>query len=243
MVEWVEIGNARLALGDCREILPTLSGVDAVVTDPPYGVDGATNTRTANRGYNKNGYASFVDSVDYVSSIVVPVIEDVVKRGWRVVMTPGNRCFTLYPRPVAFGAVFQPASVGLQPWGKADCQPILYYGKSPYGGKELPSQSCAYVLTETAVANGHPCPKPERFWTKIVQSASRDGETVIDPFMGSGTTGVACAKLGRRFIGIEIEPRYFDIACRRIEEAQRQQDMFVTPTPKAEQLGMFGDVA
>jgi DNA modification methylase len=58
--------------------------------------------------------------------------------------------------------------------------------------------------------------------------------------MGSGTTGVACAKLGRRFIGIEIEERYFEIALRRIEDAQRQPDMFAAPAPKAEQLGMFG---
>jgi DNA modification methylase len=77
----------------------------------------------------------------------------------------------------------------------------------------------------------------------LVNRGSLLGETVLDPFMGSGTTGVACAKLGRRFIGIEIEERYFEIACRRIEDAQRQPDMFVAPTPKAEQLGMFGDAA
>jgi DNA modification methylase len=59
-----------------------------------------------------------------------------------------------------------------------------------------------------------------------------DADTILDPFMGSGTTGVACARLGRSFIGIEIEPRYFDIACRRIEQAQRQRDLFVhAPVP------------
>jgi len=56
-------------------------------------------------------------------------------------------------------------------------------------------------------------------------------ETVLDPFMGSGTTGVACAKLGRSFIGIELEPRYFDIACKRIEDAYKQADMFIEPAP------------
>jgi DNA modification methylase len=66
-----------------------------------------------------------------------------------------------------------------------------------------------------------------------VYRASRDGETVLDPFMGSGTTGVACARLGRRFVGIEIEPKYFDIACRSIEEAQRQPDLFVQRAPVA----------
>ena len=61
----------------------------------------------------------------------------------------------------------------------------------------------------------------------------------LDPFMGSGTTGVACAKLGRKFIGIEIEPKYFDIACRRIEQAYAQPDMFIEPAPKAVQEAML----
>ena len=74
---------------------------------------------------------------------------------------------------------------------------------------------------------------------KLVQTASLEGETVIDPFMGSGTTGVACARLGRRFIGIEIEPRYFDIACRRVEQAQRQGDLlYHLSAPRAEQLAL-----
>ena len=66
-----------------------------------------------------------------------------------------------------------------------------------------------------------------------VDLASRNGETILDPFMGSGTTGVACAKLGRRFIGIEIHEPYFEIALRRIEQAQRQRDLFIEPTPVA----------
>lgn len=75
-----------------------------------------------------------------------------------------------------------------------------------------------------------------------VLRASRIGETILDPFMGSGTTGVACVKLGRKFIGIEIEERYFDIACRRIEEAYKQPDFFVpAPQPKPEQLSMMMD--
>ena len=67
---------------------------------------------------------------------------------------------------------------------------------------------------------------------------SSDGETILDPFMGSGTTGVACAKLGRKFIGIELEKKYFDIACQRIEEAYQQPDMFIEPPAKAKQEAM-----
>jgi site-specific DNA-methyltransferase (adenine-specific) len=81
----------------------------------------------------------------------------------------------------------------------------------------------------------HPCPKPVAWMRWIVERASLPGETVFDPFMGSGTTGVACAKLGRKFIGIEIEPKYFDIACRRIEQAYAQPDMFVAQPKRATQ--------
>ena len=66
----------------------------------------------------------------------------------------------------------------------------------------------------------------------LVKLFTNFGESVIDPFMGSGTTGVACVKLGRKFIGIELDPTYFDIACKRIEEAYRQPDMFIAPPPK-----------
>jgi site-specific DNA-methyltransferase (adenine-specific) len=223
------IGMATLYLGDCLSVLPTLPKVDAVVTDPPYGVSGQQNTKTAQRRESrKNDYEAFIDSVEYVRDVAVSAIELLVLSGCRVVLTPGNRCVTLYPVPDSFGAVFQPASVGLQPWGRADAQPILYYGKSPHGGTKLPGQKCSYTLTEGAPrdAEGHPCPKPIRFWTALLEASSLPGETVLDPFMGSGTTGVACANLGRKFIGIEITEAYFNIACERIENAYRQERMF-----------------
>src|SRR5687767_2243714 len=158
--------GVTLHLGDCMEIVQTLSAVDAVVTDPPYGVDGTQNTKTAQRrGGRKNDYESFTDSVDYVRSVAVPVIGQCVSAGWRVILTPGNRCVTLYPVPDSFGAIYQPASVGLEPWGRADAQPILYYGKSPFGGNALPGQRCSHMLTEAPEPNGHPCPKPIKFWT------------------------------------------------------------------------------
>jgi len=231
-----------LHCGDCREILPMLGKVDVVVTDPPYGVDGQQNTKTAKRRIDgrKNNYLGFDDSVGYVCDVAVPVITWLIDHGpGRVILTPGNRCLTFYPSPDSFGAIYQPASVGLQPWGRADAQPILYYGKSPYGGNALPSQRCSYTLTETAEPNGHPCPKPLAFWTKVVRSASLEGETVLDPFMGSGTTGVAAVKLGRKFTGIEIEPKYFDIACRRISDALKQPDMFIERPKPVKQESML----
>lgn len=85
---------------------------------------------------------------------------------------------------------------------------------------------CSYQLTEQPEANGHPCPKPLKAWYKLCGNMSLPGQTILDPFMGSGTTGVAAMQLGRKFIGIEIEPKYFDIACERIENAQRQERLF-----------------
>jgi DNA modification methylase len=87
----------------------------------------------------------------------------------------------------------------------------------------------------------HPTQKPLSLIGQLVEG-TRD--VILDPFMGSGTTGVACARLGRRFIGCEIEPRYFDIACRRIEQAQRQPDLFIAPVRAAATTrDMFAEVA
>ena len=214
-------GGITIYHGDCREILPELPKVDLVLTDPPYGVSGVQNTRTAKRrGGRKNDYTMFQDSAEYVVEIAVPVIAGFVRSGVRVIVTPGNRCLTLYPPPDSFGAFFQPASVGLQAWGRADAQPILYYGKSPHGGIGLPSQKCSWQLTESAgkAALGHPCPKPLGAWKGLVASGSVDGDTILDPFMGSGTTLRAAKDLGRRAIGIEIEEKYCEIAAKRLQQ-------------------------
>ena len=85
----------------------------------------------------------------------------------------------------------------------------------------------------------HPTEKPVSLMMELITKC-REGLPICDPFMGSGTTGVACVKLGRKFIGIEIEPKYFDIACRRIEDAYRQGDMFRPAPPKPQQLKLDG---
>jgi len=220
MTPYYEDEAVTIFLGDCREILPTLGPVDLVLTDPPYGVSGAQNTKTAkNCGGRKNDYLSVVDSVELVRTVVVPTFTIALeKSNGRGIVTPGNKCLTLYPMPAAFGCFYQPASVGLQPWGRADGQPILYYGKSPHGGTGLPSQSCSWVLTEAPEQNGHPCPKPFVAWKRLVACGSVAGETIIDPFMGSGTTLRAAKDLGRKAIGIEIEERYCEIAAKRMAQ-------------------------
>jgi DNA modification methylase len=92
---------------------------------------------------------------------------------------------------------------------------------------------------ETAEKNGHPVPKPVGWMRWLVALTTRRGETVLDPFMGSGTTGVAAVQQGRQFVGIERERAYFDIACERIENAQRQSSLLTEDsTPVAEQQAM-----
>lgn len=98
-----------------------------------------------------------------------------------------------------------------------------------------------WFLTNNQPSNGHPAPMPFSMARDHIMSWTDEDGAVMDPFMGSGTTGVACAKLGRKFIGIELEPKYFDIACKRIEDAYRQADLFVEPpeTPKPERAKML----
>jgi DNA modification methylase len=204
--------------------MPTLGKVDAVVTDPPYGV-----------GLD---YNSTVDSLDFVKTVAVPVVDICRTIASRVILTPGVRNLFAYPWPDHTGSIYYPAGTGLNRWGFSCWQPVLFYGKDPYAGKG--SRPDSFHSTEGAEKNGHPCPKPIGLMRKIVLRSTLAGETILDPFMGSGTTGVACAKLGRKFIGIEIDPTYFDIACRRIEKAYAQPDMFIAPPEaKAKQEAML----
>jgi site-specific DNA-methyltransferase (adenine-specific) len=87
--------------------------------------------------------------------------------------------------------------------------------------------------------NGHPCSRAQLHINWLLDWCSDPGEIVCDPFMGSGTTGVAAVRLGRLFIGIENDPRYFDLSCRRIEDAQRQGDLFISRPPTNERAALF----
>jgi site-specific DNA-methyltransferase (adenine-specific) len=98
-------------------------------------------------------------------------------------------------------------------------------------------------MTNNAERSGlHPTEKPVSLMRELISLFSNFGETILDPFMGSGTTGVAAVKLGRKFIGIEIEPKYFDIACRRISDALKQPDMFQERPAPAKQDDMFAEL-
>ncbi len=231
------IGDCVLYQGDCLEVMPTLGAVDAVVTDPPYGVN--YNGSTTKHGENGYAYNGFEDTPKYIETVCVPALRMAAAMSRSMVATPGNANAFKYDQPRAQGAIFYPSGANAGPWGFVCSQPLFYYGKDPFlmlGKGSRPNGFSTTEATDRTVA--HPCPKPEGQTRWMVQRVSFTGETILDPFMGSGTTLVACAKLGRKGIGIELDPDYFEIACRRVEEAYRQPDLFIEPPKKPEQEAM-----
>jgi len=240
----VIIGDATLYQGDCLEWLervPECFRVDCVVTDPPYGVNfGGKRTKDTTRD---DTYLSYQDTPENFCDKIVPRLEAMLSRSERGAVMCANRNVSRMPFPSDIGGVFAPAGAGISAWGFTCFHPVLFYGRSPYMAKGMGSRPTAISISHpgghiTGEAKiEHPCPKPLSYMEWVVSVSSLPGEFVLDPFMGSGTTGVACANLGRKFIGIEIEPKYFDIACKRIEDAYRQGDMFVErPAQKIEQM-------
>lgn len=228
---YYEADGITIYCGDCRGILPLLPKADLVLTDPPYGVKAELNSTTARRipwsvsgERRKNAYEGMDDSIEYVQSVVIPCFQSALSNSRRAIVTPGNRCLTLYPMPDSFGCFFQPASTGLQRWGRCDSQPIFYYGSFPRKSREIPGQNLSWRLTESPERNGHPCPKPYKAWLRLAQLGSCDGELILDPFMGSGTTLRVAKDLGRRAIGIEINEAYCKIAV----EMLRQQVLILS---------------
>jgi site-specific DNA-methyltransferase (adenine-specific) len=195
--------------------------VDAVVTDPPYGVGLGTKPNNQRSIREDRQYTGYEDTEENLAALVAAIMPELFRVAKRVALTPGVRNMWLYPRPKHTGSLFYPSATGCNSWGFSCWQPILFYGKDPYGGKG--SRPDSKQSTERAERNGHPCPKPIGQWTWLLERATLPGETVLDPFMGSGTTGVACVNTGRNFIGIEIDAGYYAIAERRIAEAQAKQ--------------------
>ena len=230
MVEPVTFLDGRVTLycGDCREILPTLGKVDAVVTDPPYGIGKDGQKRTTGGHGGRKAYEFLGWDRQRPDPEVFSLL---LSAGAKHVIWGGNYFADLFP-PTGKWLVWDKGQRINQSDGE------LAWTSEP-GALRIFDLNRVALMTDGAE---HPTQKPVEImrWS-ILQIGSP--ETILDPFMGSGTTGVAAVKLGRRFIGIEIEPRYFDIACRRIEEATKQPDMFVEPPPKPKQESMFGDAA
>jgi site-specific DNA-methyltransferase (adenine-specific) len=211
-----------LHLGDCRDILPMLGKVDAVVTDPPYGVNLTAKVTKHSKITASHNYA---DTPEHVLPMVTEAIGLAMTLAPCVLVTPGNRLLQDYPKATSIGTIFAANGAGRDSWGFTGNNPILYFGACPYLKKGLGSRPNSFYSAHPGMhvtgenVTDHPCPKPLAWMLWLVKRASTiEGETILDPFMGSGTTGVACVQLGRKFIGIELDPSYFDIACRRISD-------------------------
>jgi site-specific DNA-methyltransferase (adenine-specific) len=205
--------------GDCREWLqsvPACLRFDAMVTDPPYGVDLEARvtkhtTRVASQIY--------VDDADYVRNESVSRLKEFLKRVDCAIVTPGTRNIFAYPEPQELGCVFFPNGAGMSRWGFGTFNPLLMYGKDPFLANGLGSRPNGVAATNwNSDEVDHPCPKPVPWMKWMVNRATLPGQSLVDPFCGSGTTLQAAKDLGRRAIGIEIEERYCEIAAKRLSQ-------------------------
>jgi site-specific DNA-methyltransferase (adenine-specific) len=223
------IGDATLYCSDCLEILPTLGRVDAVVTDPPYGIgrDGHAKSKKANgqnwyKEYEFKGWDDCPPSADLLTALRSASKDQIF---W------GGNYFDL------------PASRGWLVWYKGQQGLSMSDAELAWTSLDMPLRLTDVHRTHLWQEKPeHPTQKPLRVMRWCLGFVP-DARTILDPFMGSGTTGVAALQLGRKFIGIEIDPGYFDIACRRIEEAWKQPCLFEEPKRKPQPAPNFFDGA
>lgn len=214
--------GVTLYCGDCLEVLPTLGRFGALVTDPPYGIaDKWKGGFNAKHGWGKakteatlrNKWDAGPLDQQAISTILAAADEAIIWGG-NYFPLPPSRCWLVWNKPERN---FTLAEAELA-WTNRDNVVRVIDAPRSDAGREHPTQKPVEVMR----------------W-----SVEKTKGSVIDPFMGSGTTGVACAKLGRKFTGIEIDPGYFDIARKRIEAALREPDLFVEPPEPLKQDGLF----
>lgn len=246
-----QIGPCTLYQGDCLEVMPTLDQADAVITDPPY--------RVSKGGFASNlqlegGFGGWMKDYGNQGDIVYCAVEfddwlpltfaALGSSSQAYFMTNGRNLASMQNAAERSGFRLHTILV----WDKRTALPNKYYQNVTefalfmFKGK---ARTINYPASKNLITffqkdeSPHPTEKPVSLMVNWIENSSSHGQTVLDPFMGSGTTGVACVQLGRKFIGIEIEPKYFDIACTRIEDALRQPDLFVKQPSKSEQLALI----
>lgn len=250
----VVIGDATLYLGDCLEVMPTLGKVEHIISDPPYeaSLHASKNSLRgpvrADSGPDLKGLN--FDAIDKIRQKIVGLSE-IVSIGWVIY-------FCTIEGVAKWADVINPSNIKYKRacvWVKPDCTPQLN-GQGPAQGVECFVVSWngtghakwnaggkrgvyKHNVNPSDRHGGHPTEKPWRLFSELLADFTNRDETILDCFMGSGTTGVACAKMGRKFIGIELDPEYFEIACQRIQKAYDQPDLFVAPPEaKPEQMAM-----
>jgi site-specific DNA-methyltransferase (adenine-specific) len=216
--------------GDCREVLPLLTA-DVVIMDPPYGVGLVTKTSDYRQSDRFDNGASLLastlyrDDSEYVRALVVEVMPLLLAQFQRALVFCGPSMMFAYPEPSAVGCVFTPNGAGRSPWGFQCMHPILFYGKDPWLADGKGSRPNSFRTEQPNLDKfDHPCPKPLAWMKWAVMRATREGDIVLDPFMGTGTTLRAAKDAGHRAIGIEREEKYCEIAAKRL--AQGALDLF-----------------
>ena len=211
------IGDCTLYLGDCLEVMPALGKVDAVVTDPPYGIGFAAQPTKWQRLAGKKPK----EWDNFVSKAVLNLPDMSVD-----CMIWGGNYYSL------------PVTRGWLSWYKPDAPPSMGNFELCWTNRNANARQISCSISATNPERvGHPTQKPLAVMQWCLGFLP-NAETILDPFMGSGTTLVACAKLGRKGIGVELDEDYFEIACKRVQAAYDQPDLFVAPPTPPTQEGM-----
>lgn len=215
--------GVTLYLGDAREITPTQDGIDAVVTDPPYGNKHSGDSGRFSGGNTRRGKGSTHGPIEGDGEPFDPRPFLIGK--YQIIfgsnyfpqyLRPGSWLVWAKRRPSAYGTFLSDGEVAWCSKGRG-----VYMIERVFAG----SQAALEWSSDAYTTSAHPFQKPIAVMEWCLQFIE-DATTIFDPFMGSGTTGVAAVNLGRRFVGVEIEPKYFDVACRRIGEAMKQPALF-----------------
>jgi hypothetical protein len=212
-----------LHLGDCREILPTLTA-DALVTDPAYGINAARDRKS-----QKHGWRDY-DAPGWDRERTPPeLVSLAISRARHAVVWGGNYWADTLPRTSKWLS-----------WDKGQTDFSLADFELAWCSFDGAARRLTYARSK-AMQDGkeHPTQKPVEVMKWCIEQLPAGCASILDPFMGSGTTGVAAVKLGRRFIGIEIEPKFFDVARRRIQAALDSPDMFVEAPKPAKQEALL----
>lgn len=224
------IGDARLILADCREVLPSLGPVDAVVTDPPYGIGADKGAgKSADKWTEFTGAERWDESPlsgDLLAAVLALAPTTIIWGGNYFALPPAS-CWLIWDKETAGITTFADAEVAWTNLPKA-IRLKRHLWSGPY--------------MKVREERHHPTQKPLAIMEWCLDQLPSLAAT-CDPFMGSGTTGVACVRKGNPFVGVERDERFFDIACRRIAEAYKQPRLFDEPAPKPVQQSLLGGEA
>ena len=251
IVKEERIGNQRLILGDCLQVMPTLGRFDHVMSDPPFEAEAHTMQRRTN-GRKVAGDGRYHRELDAAPLDFAPITEDqragVARESvrladkWMLFFCQAEAVQAWREMVEAAGGKYKRPMI----WVKPDALPQMSGDRPAMGYESIVAgwagrgrsfwnaggKRGVYIHNKgegNLGKNPHPTMKPVALMCELLADFTAPGDAILDPFMGSGTTLVACQRMGRQGTGIELDPEYFEIACRRVDEAARQPDLFIAP--------------